>query len=70
MTVSNFGAHLHEDGHTVGDNFEPKLLHFVDKGKKLDMLECLEINRINKSDEFILLNDRIDLNNSPLLNLF
>lgn len=51
--------------HNFNDNF--KILHVSNKGSKLDLLETLEINKQKHLD--VLLNDQVDLNNSPLLNL-
>lgn len=63
---SNYAFHLVEENHIVNDKF--KTLHVCDKGKKLDFLESMEINRYKNKG--ILLNDQKDLNSSPLLNLF
>lgn len=65
---SAFGQHLRAEGHDfeVAKNFT--CLHRCNKGKKLDALEALEINK--RKNEPTLLNDRMDLNNSPLLNIF
>lgn len=49
-------------------NEEFKILHTEKKGLKLNLLESLEINKL-KTSEF-LLNDQIETNSSPLLNLF
>ena len=45
-----------------------QLLHTADKGLKLNALESLKINK-RKFDD-VLLNDQVDLNSLPLLNLF
>ena len=58
--------HLLEEDHIFDENFE--ILHVSNKGKMLDNLESLEINRRKSLD--ILLNDQLDLNDSPFLNLF
>ena len=64
---SNFANHfLDNPNHIYTDDF--KLLHTVDKGLKLNALESLEINKRKFGD--VLLNDQVDLNSSPLLNLF
>lgn len=63
---SNYANHLIENNHTFNNNFD--ILHSETKGLKLNLLESLEINKLKHTD--ILLNDQIDLNNSPLLNLF
>lgn len=63
---SNYASHLIDEGHSLNDKFE--ILHVCTKGKKLDHLESMEINR--QKHKNILLNDKKDLNFSPLLNLF
>ena len=63
---SNFAKHfLIEPDHVFNTDFE--ILHVENKGLKLNALESLEINRLKNDD--ILLNDQIDINSSPLLNL-
>ena len=62
---SNYANHLSENDHNFNDNF--KILHVWEKGKKLDLLEALEINK--RKDLGLLLNNQTDLNSSPLLNL-
>lgn len=47
------------------ENFE--VLHTADKSRKLKLLETLEINYSRSACK--LLNDQLDLNNSPLLNM-
>ena len=63
---SNYANHLIEYQHNFDPNF--KILHSENKGIKLNLLESLEINKLKNSN--LLLNDQLDLNNSPLLNLF
>ena len=64
--ISNFAKHfLIETDHVFNTDFE--ILHVENKGLKLNALESLEINRLKNND--ILLNDQIDINSSPLLNL-
>ena len=63
---STYSNHLLENQHTFDENF--KILHVENKGKKLNLLESLEIKRLKNSN--LLLNDQLELNNSPLLNLF
>ena len=55
-----------QSNHEFDLNFE--ILHTEGKGLKLNLLESLEINKLKNTD--VLLNDQIDLNNSPLLNMF
>ena len=54
-----------EPDHVFNTDF--KILHVENKGLKLNALKSLEINRFKNND--ILLNDQIDINSSPLLNL-
>ena len=63
---SNYANHLLEKDHSYNDNF--KILHLSDKGPKLDLLETLEINKHKYLN--VLLNNQLDLNSSPLLNLY
>ena len=63
---SNYANHLLKSNHTFNPNFD--ILHIADKGHKLNNLESLEINKLRNSN--LLLNDQLDLNSSPLLNLF
>lgn len=65
---SNVASHLLELNHVYNDNFE--ILHTCNKGTRLDLLETLEINRIRKTNPHLLLNSQLELNPSPLLNLF
>ena len=65
-TDSHYANHLLETGHNFNNDF--RILHSENKGKKLNLLESLEINKLKNSDH--LLNCQLDLNNSPLLNLF
>ena len=44
------------------------MLHEIQKGKKLNLLESLEINRLKYDN--VLLDDQFDPNSSPLLNMF
>ena len=63
---STYSNHILAENHSFTDNFE--ILHVENKSLKLNHLETLEINRFKNSDN--LLNDQLDINNSPLLNLF
>ena len=65
-TDSSYANHLLECNHTFNNNF--KILHNEQKGLKLNLLESLEINKFKHSDN--LLNEQVDINDSPLLNLF
>lgn len=63
---STYANHLLEENHMFDDNFD--ILHIENKGKKLDLLEALEINKYKNSG--FLLNEQTDINSSPLLQLF
>ena len=62
---SHYATHLNNEQHIFNNNFE--ILHLENKSLKLNFLESMEINKHKKSN--ILLNDQVDLNDSPLLNL-
>ncbi|KAK9884367.1 hypothetical protein WA026_005315 [Henosepilachna vigintioctopunctata] len=66
---SAFREHLESTGHKISSCFKPKILHYCEKGIKMNYLEAMEINKLQKSDKYDLLNDQLDLNHSPLLNL-
>lgn len=64
--VSHFAKHfLDFNNHVFSDEF--KILHTENKGTRLDILEALEINKLKHKN--ILLNEQININNSPLLSL-
>lgn len=63
---SNYANHLIESEHQFNKNFE--ILHMEKKGYKLNLLESLEINKLKNTN--YLLNDQLELNSSPLLNIF
>lgn len=65
-TDSHYANHLLESGHNFNSNF--KILHTEDKGPRLSLLESMEVNKLKNTDR--LLNVQLDLNASPLLNLF
>lgn len=62
-TDSTFANHCLELNHNFNKEF--KILHVQEKGKKLNLLEILEINRYNKLG--LALNDQTEFNCSPLL---
>jgi hypothetical protein len=63
---SHYAAHLINESHSFNDNFQ--ILHTENKSRKLNFLEFKEINKYKHSG--LLLNDQLEVNNSPLLNLF
>lgn len=66
---SNFSKHLIDNNHSLSLNHQLQILHVEEKGMRLNLLEALEINKLNKNANINILNDQMDLNNSPLLNL-
>ena len=66
---SQFANHLIEKGHTVDPSKGPEQLHLVSKGFKMNVLEQLEILKHSNPDT-TLINEQINLHNSPLLNIF
>lgn len=62
-TKSNYANHLINERHSFGKNFE--ILHLSNKGKLLDILEQIEINRHKHNGK--LLNEQVDFFNSPLV---
>ncbi|KAI5631461.1 reverse transcriptase (RNA-dependent DNA polymerase) domain-containing protein [Phthorimaea operculella] len=66
--TSTFAEHLNENNHRFDDSKNVKYLHIANKGRKMDTLEAMEINR-HKS-KFNILNDQTCLSSSPILNYF
>lgn len=66
---TNFRQHLNDSGHILNQNHKPKILHIENKGIILNLLESMEINKLNNNNNLTILNDQQDLSNSPLLNL-
>jgi hypothetical protein len=64
---SSFGEHLNEHSHNFDPDSGIKLIHKCEKGRRLDRLEALELNRYNVDSSVNILNDQMELNNSPLL---
>ena len=62
---SNYANHLIDFNHRFNNKYS--ILHQENKGAKLNLLETIEINRLKYRN--ILLNNQVDLNCSPLLNL-
>lgn len=63
---SNFANHFIETKHKFPDISNLKILHTVPKSKKLDILESIEIYKHNKNINVSLLNEQLELRNSPL----
>ncbi|KAI5632973.1 GIY-YIG catalytic domain-containing protein [Phthorimaea operculella] len=66
--TSTFAEHLNEHDHTFEVSKNVKYLHITNKGRKMDMLEAIEINR--HKTKFDILNDQTCLSTSPILNYF
>lgn len=64
---SQFAKHLINKNHSLNDNNRPIALHIHQKGRKLNLLEQLEINNIPKDN---LINEQINIIRSPLLDIF
>lgn len=65
---SSFANHLKT--HNVSEfhsNINFDVLHIANKSKKLNLLENLEINRLVKNKNVLVLNEQLELSNSPLL---
>ena len=52
----------------ISKSHDFQILHIQNTGQKLNLLEALANNKLKKSQ--FLLNGQLDLNNSPLLDLF
>lgn len=64
--LSHYALHLNSEKHNFSKDF--KILHTEKKSKKLNYLESMEINKKKRSG--LLLNEQLDTNYSPLLNLY
>lgn len=53
---------LVEKDYSLASNHKPEVLQVCKK--------ALEVNKLNRSKNFLILDDHTDINNSPLLNLF
>ncbi|KAK9879490.1 hypothetical protein WA026_006560 [Henosepilachna vigintioctopunctata] len=65
-TDSHYANHLIDENHKFSSEFE--ILYRENKGSKLNLLESLQINKFKNSG--LLLNSQLDVNTSPLLNMF
>lgn len=63
---SNYSNHCLEENHAFNSHFE--ILHTCERGLRLNFLETMEINKQRYTGR--LLNSQLDINSSPLLNLF
>ena len=66
--TSAFSQHLNQFQHSCDFDRDFRVLHFSNKGKKLDRLENIEINKASFVNQPIC-NDLLYLNHSPLLDL-
>ena len=67
---SQFAKHLLQHKHTISDNNQPKLLHTENKGRKLNILEQIEINKRLNRENTNIINEQLHLHNSPILDIF
>ncbi|XP_045779584.1 uncharacterized protein LOC123877124 [Maniola jurtina] len=67
---SHFAKHLLDSGHKLSSDHSYKILHTCDKGLRLSMFEQLEIIKHNNNNQFKLLNEQVNVSNSPLLRFF
>lgn len=67
--TSNFANHFLDTDHTFPDINNLQILHTGNKGRKLDILENIEIYKHKNDPNRNLLNTQIELGNSPLLKL-
>jgi hypothetical protein len=65
-TASMVAKHVVESGHNP--DFETRVLHIQNKGKKLDALEQIEILQRSNTN-FPILNEHDVISKSPLLNV-
>jgi hypothetical protein len=64
---SNFGNHLMQTGHKLNSGHSYKILHTMGKGARLNLLEQLEITKHRHN---ILLNDHMEFQRTPLIDIF
>lgn len=62
---STFADHVLKEGHSYQVHTE--VLHVANKGRKLSLLEALEINKHLAKNPQLVLNDQLQLSTSPLL---
>ena len=65
--VSAFAEHLFDNNHSPS-NESPLILHFSPKGRKLDLLESLEIKKAIARNEPIL-NNQLETTKSTIIDL-
>lgn len=63
--TSNVFQHRLNMGHNI-DYENTEILHKCCKGKKMDLLEALEIHRHEKDQQFTIINDKMQLNPTPI----
>lgn len=69
-TDSTFANHSIESNHRFPDLNSLDILHVVDKGFKLNVLESIEIYKSTKSPDKYILNDQLDLYQTILFDVF
>jgi hypothetical protein len=69
-TDSTFANHFLETGHSFPDLNDISILHYQEKGFKLNVLESIEIYKGIENHKSIILNDQLDLFKTYLFNIF
>ena len=65
--ISAFTDYLFDTNHSPASS-NPLPLHFIPKGRKLDMLESVEIKKALHYKQNIL-NNQLDIKNSPIIDI-
>ena len=65
--ISAFADHLFDNNHSPS-SINPLPLHFILKGRKLDMLESVEIKKVLHYKQNIL-NNQLDIQISPIMDI-
>ncbi|XP_045470675.1 uncharacterized protein LOC123677962 [Harmonia axyridis] len=65
---SVFSNHIINEKHNFVPNSDVEILHVCDKGKKLNLLETLEINKAIKSSEVQCINEQTNFDSLKLFN--
>ena len=64
---SHYAKHFLESQHKPTSNTRTEVLHVCCKQQELDFLEALEIKKYLNNPEYTILNEQINIGNSPLL---
>uniref|UniRef100_A0A8D8M6Y2 GIY-YIG domain-containing protein n=1 Tax=Cacopsylla melanoneura TaxID=428564 RepID=A0A8D8M6Y2_9HEMI len=64
---SNFAYHLYTENHEFDKEMGVELLHFCEGGRRMDVLENVEIRRVMRDQSKKILNVQLELKNSPII---